>query len=153
MSQEYEHDLNLECFLLCRSAETVNGELYVLGGGASRLVVDTKNQVTEPSELNIALRVNEVSALERPITLKLELKDPHGDDAILPFEASFQPDQQQPDLPFAISVIVKLQRGQLLLQTPGLHRFILHANGAELGRTPLYVTHAQIETPHGPLER
>jgi hypothetical protein len=94
--------VNLEYAFLADAAETVNGKLYVMGGGITIL---WRNQFPAPLDVSlvVAFHYNAAEAGGQR-ELKLEVNDADGKNILPPLQAQFAPAGRAPGVPSGVSL-------------------------------------------------
>jgi hypothetical protein len=135
--------MELTTAMLADGAHSVGGKLYVLGGQWDRLFVASFPTQHPALALVLVLRVEYTEALTR-VHLKIELTlDGQSCDvgAEARFETGHAPGTVQ-GAPTFVPIAVPF--GNVPFAAPGRYEWVITADGSELGRVPLEVTHGML---------
>lgn len=128
-------ELAVECFMLAEAAQVVDGKLYVLGGGVTRVLAPSFPFiyfVTLPTLLRIPWNFSEVQH-----TVSISGVDERGE-AVLPANETLIPGGQRP--PEAVEgddlkLIASIGIGPAVFPREGQYRFTLMIDGLEVAAT------------------
>lgn len=136
--------MNLGFMLLADHSESVNGKLYMNGGGWNVLRLP---ELPHDWGFHIALGVDVGwDETNKRHSLRLNIQDPDGNELNEGFEAEFETGRPPGMPPGADQRLVMSIGTAATFSTAGPHAAVVEVNGEELGRARFYL----LEQPPGP---
>lgn len=132
--------VRVDCFLLADGAQSVDGKLYVLGGGWNVLTTEGPDSVVPMVSLAVHFVVP-WHETNRPLAFELQLEDPDGNH-LLGTPLMFEIDVGRPaTLPAGTeqAAPMALNLTNVAFQRAGSYAFTLSLEGQELARTRFLV--------------
>jgi hypothetical protein len=130
-----ERVVRLTTFMLADHAEAVNGKLYVTGGCWNSVTVAQVPAIHPHFTVAAALHVP-WQATNQQHSFQLDLIDADGQ-SVLPeplqgsFEAGRPPGMRSGD---EAAIVIAFNFNGFQIDRPGIHEFVMHVDGTELGR-------------------